>query len=46
MIELSDDEDEEGEGREPLPPFQNVAGDYQRIPVDTTTPEVSRKRVG
>ena len=38
---MSDDEEEEGQQR----PFQNVTGDYPRIQVDTTTPEVSRKAV-
>ncbi len=45
VIELSDDE-EDDEAEKGLRPFQNVTGDYPKIQVDTTTPEVSCKRIG
>ena len=46
VIELSDDGDEDDEDEEGLRPFQHVSGDYERIQVDTTTPEVRRKQAG
>ncbi len=45
VIVLSDDDDEDDEMEQGLKPFQNVTGDYEGIPVDTTTAEVSCKRV-